>query len=59
MPTYMKLIITVLVAITAIGAHLQQAAVGQTSNQWVVLFLGAFMIFALWLFPETKRSGKR
>ncbi len=55
MPTYMKLIITALVAITAIGAHFQQAAAGQASTQWVVLFLGAFMIVALWLFPETKK----
>jgi hypothetical protein len=54
----MKIIITLLVTITAIGAHFQQAAAGQSTNQWVVLFLGAFMIFALWLFPETKK-GRR
>jgi hypothetical protein len=58
MPTYIKVIITLLVTITAVGAHFQQAAAGQSTNQWVVLFLGAFMIFALWLFPETKK-GRR
>jgi hypothetical protein len=58
MPTYIKVIITLLVTITVVGAHFQQAAAGQSTNQWVVLFLGAFMIFALWLFPETKK-GRR
>ena len=55
MPTYLKIIITVLVTVAAVGAHYFQAAVGESVNQWLVLFLGAFMIFALWLFPEAKK----
>jgi len=56
MPTYMKLIITALVIVTAVAAHYYQAAIGQPVTQWVVLFLGAFMILALWLFPEAKKA---
>lgn len=58
MPTYMKIIITCLVAIAAVAGHFYQAAIGQAVTQWVVLFLGAFMILALWLFPETKKPRR-
>lgn len=56
MPTYLKVIITVLVFVAAVGGHFFQAAVGESINQWLVLFLGTFMIFALWLFPEAKKK---
>jgi hypothetical protein len=29
---------------------------GHDRIQYVVAFLGAFMIFAMWLFPEVKRT---
>lgn len=54
MPTRIKLIISVLVTLTALGVHFCQKAVEQTFNSWLVLVLGAFMIFAMWLFPEAK-----
>lgn len=56
MPTNIKIIITFLVIVVAIGAHFFQAALGESVNQWLVLFLGAFMGFSLWLFPETKKK---
>lgn len=61
MPTYMKIAITVLVLVVACIAHFVfQADPRGAINQWVVLALGAMMIFALWLFPETKkRPGTR
>jgi hypothetical protein len=31
--------------------------IGNVAPAWVALGLGAFMIFALWLFPETKRRS--
>jgi len=54
----MKIIITCLVAVAAVAGHFYQAAIGQAVTQWVVLFLGAFMILALWLFPETKKPRR-
>ncbi len=57
MPTYIRIIITALVVIAAIAAHRYEAAIGQSVDQWLVLFLGAFMIFGLWLFPEAKKPA--
>lgn len=56
MPTYLKTIITGLVVIAAVTMHFYQAAIGQQVDQWLVLFLGALMIFALWLFPDAKKA---
>lgn len=59
MPTYMKIIITCLVVIASVAVHFYQEAIGQSVDQWLVLFLGAFMIFALWLFPEAKKAARQ
>ena len=56
MPAHIKLFLSLLGAVAAVVIHLFQNAAGQDVNKWGVLGLGAFMIFSLWLFPET---GKR
>jgi uncharacterized membrane protein YfcA len=43
------------VLVTAIAAYWQHT-LGHDRLQYVVAFLGAFMIFAMWLFPEVKRE---
>jgi ATP/ADP translocase len=56
MPVKIKLglsLVTVLVA--AIAAYYQHL-LGHDRIQYVVAFLGCFMIFAMWLFPEVKRD---
>lgn len=56
MPVKIKLglsLVTVLVA--AIAAYCQHL-LGHDRIQYVVAFLGCFMIFAMWLFPEVKRD---
>jgi ATP/ADP translocase len=56
MPVKIKLglsLVTVLVA--AIAAY-SQHLLGHDRIQYVVAFLGCFMIFAMWLFPEVKRD---
>jgi hypothetical protein len=56
MPVRIKLGLSLLVVlVTAIAAWYQQA-LGHDRIQYVVAFLGAFMIFAMWLFPEVKRE---
>ena len=40
----------------AIAAYYQQV-LGHDRIQYVVAFLGFFMIFAMWLFPEVKREN--
>jgi hypothetical protein len=46
-------LVTILVA--AIAAYYQHL-LGHDRIQYVVAFLGCFMIFAMWLFPEVKRD---
>jgi hypothetical protein len=59
MPGTLKLILSILVAIVAGLVHWTQAEAGQDFNSWLVLGLAAFMILAVWLFPEPRRrSGK-
>ena len=56
MPIKIKLglsLVTILVA--AIAAYYQHL-LGHGRIQYAVVFLGLFMIFAMWLFPEVKRE---
>jgi hypothetical protein len=43
------------VLVAAIAAFYQHV-LGHERIQYVVAFLGFFMIFAMWLFPEVKRE---
>ena len=54
MPPKIKLLLSLLVAVVAIGFHFFQKAAGQPLTPWLALGLGAFMIFAMWVFPEAK-----
>ena len=56
MPVKIKLGLSlVVVLVTAIAAYYQHL-LGHDRLQYVVAFLGLFMIFAMWLFPEVKRD---
>ena len=56
MPVRIKLGLSGLVVlVTAIAAYYQHA-LGHGRIQYIVAFLGFFMIFAMWLFPEVKRE---
>ena len=56
MPVKIKLALSfVVVLVAAIAVYFQHAA-GHDRVQYVVAFLGFFMIFAMWLFPEVKRN---
>jgi hypothetical protein len=43
------------VLVAAIAAYYQHR-LGHDRMQYLVAFLGCFMIFAMWLFPEVKRD---
>ena len=45
-----------LVVLVAGTAFYAQHLLGHDRIQYVVAFLGFFMIFAMWLFPEVKRD---
>jgi hypothetical protein len=56
MPVKIKLGLSLLVVLVAAIAFYVQHTLGHDRMQYVVAFLGLFMIFAMWLFPEVKRE---
>lgn len=56
MPVRIKLGLSLLVVLVTMTACYIQNRLGHDRIQYVVAFLGAFMIFAMWLFPEVKRE---
>jgi hypothetical protein len=54
MPAKYKIVISILVALAAAATYYFQSGAGQDVTPFVALGLGAFMIFAIWLFPETR-----
>ena len=56
MPVKIKLGLSLLVILVAALAAYYQHTLGHDRIQYVVAFLGCFMIFAMWLFPEVKRD---
>jgi membrane protein YdbS with pleckstrin-like domain len=56
MPVKIKLGLSLLVVVVAAIAFYFQHILGHDRIQYVVAFLGLFMIFAMWLFPEVKRE---
>lgn len=56
MPVKIKLMLSLLVVVvTAITAYAQHS-IGHGRIQYLVVFLGFAMVFAMWLFPEVKRE---
>jgi uncharacterized membrane protein YfcA len=56
MPVKIKLALSFGVVIVAAIAAYFQHRLGHDRVQYLVAFLGFFMIFAMWLFPEVKRE---
>lgn len=57
MPVKIKLGLSLLVVlVTALAVYFQHW-LGHGRTQYVVAFLGFFMIFSMWLFPEVKRDA--
>lgn len=56
MPPKYKIPLSILVVLAAIAVSYFQYQAGQPITPWVALALGGFMIFAMWIFPEEKKS---
>ena len=56
MPVKIKLALSGLVVLVTAIAVYWQHALGHDRIQYAGAVLGAFMIFAMWLFPEVKRE---
>ena len=56
MPNNIRAGLSVTVALVAAAVFYFEHAAAAGLLKWIALALGAFMIYAVWLFPEAKRS---
>ena len=56
MPVKIKFGLSLVVVLVTVLAFYYQHMLGHDRIQYLVAFLGFFMIFAMWLFPEVKRD---
>ena len=56
MPAKFKLLISVLVLAVGAGVHFFEQELGNVEASWVAVGLAAFMVLAVWLFPEASRE---
>ncbi len=54
MPKNIRAMLSVVVALVAAVTFYVELQAGAGALKWVVLALSAFMIYAVWLFPEAK-----
>ena len=57
MPTNIRWMLSVVVALVAIAAFFFEQQSDREFLKWFALGLGALMIGAVWLFPEAKRRN--
>ncbi|WP_340110084.1 hypothetical protein [Pikeienuella sp. HZG-20] len=58
MPPKIKIMLTAMVVIATIAAWFFRDLIGMTASPALLFGLGAFMCFALWLFPEVKKDAR-
>ena len=56
MPFPVKLTLSLIVLVVALGAYLYQDALGHVGPKYAILFLAPFMVVAMWIFPEVNRK---
>ena len=54
MPNNIRAMLTVVVVLIACAAFWFEHQAGETFLKWLAAGLGVFMVFAVWLFPETE-----
>lgn len=55
MPSHIKLMLSLVVLAVAAAGYVFQSGLGQEGPKYAVAFLGAFMVVAMWIFPEVQR----
>jgi protein-S-isoprenylcysteine O-methyltransferase Ste14 len=56
MPFPIKLGLSIVVILVALGAFSFQHSLGHVGPKYATLFLGVFMVIAMWIFPEVSRK---
>lgn len=59
MPFFVKIGLTVMVAMAALGGWFYMGYLGQQGPQNALVFLGPFSVVSLWVFPEVMRDKPR
>ena len=59
MPAHLKFVLSLIVCAVAGVLYYFETRGGDIAVAWVAVGLGAFMIVAIWLFPETRREPDR
>lgn len=55
MPTRVKIMLSLIVLAVTAASYVFQAGLGPNGAKNAVAFLGAFMVVAMWVFPEVQR----
>jgi len=56
MPSRLKVMLSIVVCVVAGVLAFFEHRAGANDVAWVAGFLGLFMVFAVWLFPETRKQ---
>jgi hypothetical protein len=56
MPFRIKFTLSAIVLAVAVAAWWFQGSLGHVGPQYATLFLGVFMVVAMWVFPEVARK---
>ncbi len=56
MPLRIKLALSLVAALVTVAGFFFQNYLDPTGPKYVILFLGAFMVVSMWVFPEVTRK---
>ena len=56
MPTNIKVGLSILVLVVGVLMYIWEVGQGNVQLSWVVIGLSVFMVFAMWIFPETGQT---
>jgi membrane protein YdbS with pleckstrin-like domain len=57
MPTRIKIILSLIISVAAIGGYFFQDYLGQVGPKYAALVVGLLMVVGMWIFPEV--TGKK
>ena len=58
MPTNIKVGLSIVVLVVGVLMYIWEAGQGNVQLSWIVIGLSVFMVFAMWIFPETGQTGE-
>ena len=56
MPTNIKVGLSIVVLVVGVLMYIWEVGQGNVQLSWIVIGLSVFMVFAMWIFPETGQT---